>query len=554
MNRNLTKYFSILAIVLSLGFALFQMTYLAKNQSATTDEKVHIPAGFSYWQFKNYYLNPEHPPLAKLLVALPVYLEHPQHPPTGDLFKVASSFYYDSWLEARTWGEQMLYYSGNNPREIILSARAVNIVLTLGLIIFLAFWSFQIGGWLAAALTALLVSFTPLILAHGSLANTDLLITLDFTLLSYCWWRYLKERTWKWFLISSAIFAICAVSKFSFVAFIPVLFLTSLFIAIKEKRVRIWPALLKGLIVTAITWFIIMLFYGFSLAHAPIFTGIPQIHEALSPLATRAIQFFGKTLVPIWYFKGLFMVIGGAVGGRGTYILGHFIQGGRWYYFPLTIIFKTPIGFLTLLFVAIFSLKKFWKRDYILQVVLFGGSLVYLAVAMASKTNLGQRHIMPIYPLLTVFISQLVLVIRKKWQAVFLGLAVLAIIASTSYNFKNQIAYFNEFIGTRNGYKILVDSNYDWGQSLPAISDYISKHGGNDIYLQYQWKTPFEENYYGFFAPDLKTFDRSKDSLIIIDPGSYETDQYAWTRSLPVVDRVANTLFVLKYNKDAGPN
>ncbi|MCX6809349.1 MAG: glycosyltransferase family 39 protein [Candidatus Berkelbacteria bacterium] len=549
MKRRLNIIISVSIIILSLGFATWQMAYLAKNQSATTDEKVHIPAGFSYWKFKNYYLNPEHPPLAKLLVGLPIYLEHPQYPETNELFKVASGFYYDSWLEARTWGESVLYYSGNNLHEILFSARLVNIILTLVLILFLAFWGLQIGSWSAAALTAILSSFTPLILAHGSLANTDLLITLDFVLLIYFWWRYLKEKKWKWFLIAAFIFGISALSKFSFVAFIPVLFLTSFFIAIKEKTIRIWPAITKGIIFIAITWFLIMLFYGFSFAHAPVFTGFTQIHEALNPMGVKAIEFFGCVLVPIWYFKGFFMVLGGAVFGRGTYILGHLIQGGRWYYFPLTIIFKTPIGFLALLVGAICSLKKFYKRDYALQIVLFGGSLIYLAVAMVSKTNLGQRHIMPIYPLLTVFISQLVLTIRKKYQIALLILAVLAVILSTLFNFKNQIAYFNEFVGTRNGYKILLDSNYDWGQSLPAISDYISCHkDAQNIYLQYEWKTPFEENYYGFSVPDLKTFDSTKNATIIIDPASYETEEFSWIKKLRVVDRVANTIFVLRYD------
>jgi len=262
----------------------------------------------------------------------------------------------------------------------------------------------------------------------------------------------------------------------------------------------------------------------------------------------------GQAMVPALYFKGLLMVLGGAIDGRGTYILGHYVSGGVWYYFPLAIIFKTPIGLLALLVGALFSLKTFLKKDYTLQVVLLGGSLVYLLVAMISKTNLGQRHIMPIYPLLIIFISQLVFVAKKQWQIVLIVLAVLAIVFSTVFNFKNQIAYFNELAGgVKNGYKILLDSNYDWGQSLPAISKYINNNkGSQDIYLQYQWKTPWEENYYDFSVPDLKSFDPTKDSIIIIDPGSYEMLIYAWTRELPIIDRISDTLFVLQYNSSVG--
>jgi len=565
MNKRLLVIISVFTILLSVGFALCQMTYLAKNQSITTDEKVHIPAGFTYWQFRNFYLNPEHPPLAKLLVALPVFLHHPKYPDTTELFKVEKDFYYDSWAETRAWGQDFLFNSGNDLHQIVFSARMVNIILTLCLILFLSFWSFQIGSWLSASLTAILASFCPLILAHGSLANTDLLITLDFSLLCYFWWRYLKERKLQWFLMSALIFGVSALSKFSFVGFIPVLVLTSLVVALADFRKKSslplqrrllkksWSAFLKALIFVIIVWFLIMLFYGFSFKLAPAFTGLPQLHEALSPVAIRAIQFFRSFLVPAWYFKGLFMILGGAVYGRGAiYIFGHFITGGSWFYFPLTIIFKTPIGFLGLLAAAICLIKRFWKRDYILQLVLLGGSVIYLAVAMASKTNLGQRHIMPIYPLLIVFVSQIVLTIKQKWQMVFLGLVIIAVILSTIFNYSNQIAYYNELIGgTKNGYKVLLDSNYDWGQSLPQISDYISKHKNEgSIYLQYQWRTPNEEKYYNFSVPDLKAFDATKDALIIIDPSSLEKAPYAWTKSLPVVDRIANTIFVLQYRRN----
>src|SRR5262245_48347 len=48
--------------------ALLAIPYL----SATTDEPVHLSAGYSYWQTRDFRLNREHPPLAKLVAALPL--------------------------------------------------------------------------------------------------------------------------------------------------------------------------------------------------------------------------------------------------------------------------------------------------------------------------------------------------------------------------------------------------------------------------------------------------------------------------------------------------
>jgi len=554
-SKNYKFWLALTVIILSLGFASAQMIYLAKQQSITTDEKVHVPSGFSYWKFGNFYLNPEHPPLAKLLVGLPVYLERPFYPDTAKLFEASKIFYYDSWSEARQWGEQFFYNSQNNAEKIVFTSRAVNIVLTLGLIIFIAFWAFQIAGWPAAALATVLAAFTPLFLAHGSLANTDTLITLGFTLLSYAWWRYLKERSWKWFIASSVILGICALSKFSFVAFIPILFLTSLAVAIKDKKVRIWPAILKALIFSLIVWFMILALYGFSFEHAPKFVGFTQKGLLLNSLAIKIMEVFGQVLVPVWYFKGLFMVLGGAVGGRGAYLLGHFTLTGWWYYFPVAIAVKTSVGFLAQVIWASANIKKLLKKDFALQVVLLGGALIYLIVAMISKTNLGLRHVMPIFPLLIIFVSQLVLIVKKRWQIILLTVFILAMVLSTLQNYKNQIAYFNEFVGTENGYKYLLDSNYDWGQSLTKIRDYLKQNKfGETVYLSYEWMSPGEKEYYGIKAAELSEFNPNQDAVIIVGPGTYMNPQNSWLRNLPIIDRVDNTIFVLKYNGSAGDN
>jgi hypothetical protein len=34
--------------------------------SDTSDEAVHLASGYSYWQTRDFRMNPEHPPLAKL--------------------------------------------------------------------------------------------------------------------------------------------------------------------------------------------------------------------------------------------------------------------------------------------------------------------------------------------------------------------------------------------------------------------------------------------------------------------------------------------------------
>src|ERR1043166_385545 len=60
-----------------IGVFCIQALLAAPRLSATTDEPVPLAAGYSYWQTLDFRLNPEHPPLAKLVAALPLLVLKP---------------------------------------------------------------------------------------------------------------------------------------------------------------------------------------------------------------------------------------------------------------------------------------------------------------------------------------------------------------------------------------------------------------------------------------------------------------------------------------------
>src|SRR2546425_4200257 len=78
---------AVLAVIL-LAFIL-QAMFAIPRLSSTTDEPVHIAAGYSYWQTRDFRLNPEHPPLAKLLAALPLLALHPRFDTSDQSWKHA---------------------------------------------------------------------------------------------------------------------------------------------------------------------------------------------------------------------------------------------------------------------------------------------------------------------------------------------------------------------------------------------------------------------------------------------------------------------------------
>src|SRR3989344_9549794 len=133
------------ATLLALMFLL--MFFSAQKDALTFDELAHIPAGYSYLTQQDYRINPEHPPLAKDIAAAPLFFLNLNFPSQSQ-----------NWLQdagAPPWwvqfdlGTELLYQSGNDPRDVIFWARIPMIGLLLLLGLFLFRWTKELGGAVA---------------------------------------------------------------------------------------------------------------------------------------------------------------------------------------------------------------------------------------------------------------------------------------------------------------------------------------------------------------------------------------------------------------------
>src|SRR5262249_12973386 len=88
--------------------------------------------------------------------------------------------------------------------------------------------------------------------------------------------------------------------------------------------------------------------------------------------------------------------------GYDSYLLGKYSNTGWWYFFPVVLGVKTPLGFLLLsagglAAVLLTRHASSWQRHL---TVAF--PVVILLVCMTSRIDSGVRHTLPIYPLLAV--------------------------------------------------------------------------------------------------------------------------------------------------------
>src|SRR6202790_4086464 len=172
----------VVGVTLLLAVMAAELALSARQQSQTFAEAPHIFAGSRYWKTFDFGANPEHPPLVKLVAAIPL-LRLPLRVPSIpiDVFKL---------VEYKT-GREFLY--GNDANVLLWRARMAAAVFTicLGLTVFLVAYSMWGEGPAFLALT--LVVFEPNLLAHGALVTTDVGVTFGVILAVGGFYFYLKK-------------------------------------------------------------------------------------------------------------------------------------------------------------------------------------------------------------------------------------------------------------------------------------------------------------------------------------------------------------------------
>ena len=234
---------NIIAIIL-LGIC-FLLSFLSiRNMSLTMDEKARIPSGYSYLAFQDYRLNPEHPPLAKDLSAIPLLFLDLKFPTEHSSWTNDLNGQWES-------GDEFIFKSGNDADQIIFWSRIPMILLLLLTGWFIFFWARKLGGNKPALLALTLFSFSPSFLAHGRLVTTDIAAVFGFLIATYFWLKFLKNPSGKNVFIAGIMFGIAMCLKFSLVLLVPSLGLVTIVYAwLQTKKVK---ALLKYIFLCAIT-------------------------------------------------------------------------------------------------------------------------------------------------------------------------------------------------------------------------------------------------------------------------------------------------------------
>src|ERR1700732_5041510 len=167
-SPGLNLYFSSAAVLLLIWMGVLAGG-AALRESVTVDEVAHIGAGVSYLQKLDLRMNEEHPPLAKVLAALPLVLRA-VHADYSHLSWTFSNQNLNEFLGEWVFGHWLIM-RWNDPYSTVLWARVPMLLLTLLLGLAIYVFGTRLGGAWGGLLCLSLYACVPAFLSFCALVH-----------------------------------------------------------------------------------------------------------------------------------------------------------------------------------------------------------------------------------------------------------------------------------------------------------------------------------------------------------------------------------------------
>jgi hypothetical protein len=168
------------------------------------------------------------------------------------------------------------------------------------------------------------------------------------------------------------------------------------------------------------------------------------------------------------------------------FLLGRAYRGSLWYYLPVALLIKTPLGMLALwLAGTITMLVKPALRIATLYLLL--PATVLMLVAMTGARDYGTRYVI-FMPIFLAVVSGTVVLLRFRFARIGTGVLVAFVAVSSMLTFPYYLPYSNEaFGGTSKTHLNLHDANVDWGQDLARLGVRLrDKYPNETVWLVYK--------------------------------------------------------------------
>jgi hypothetical protein len=479
-----------------VALSLAAVRFHQRDDSPTFDEAIHLFSGAEALEDGSGWLNPEHPPLLKLVGALglrPLRLATP----CAVLPCTASPFNgYLQWLYGNAAPADRIVAAGRRPFPFLLSLLAVSLHLGVR----------RFAGPAAGLLAAGLVALDPGFVAHAAYVHTDVGSSLAFLAVVLLAARAATGTSLSRWLALGLALGLALVTKFSAVLLVPVVAVAPLLslLPLEGLRSARMPAravtrdrLVGALVALGLGGMIVFGVQAFSLRRMPpaaVETAVRTYLESRNARPSEVETYAGLVRLspaPGHYLGGL----------KGVALLSQRGRGANWFrgetaehsfpaYFPAAFLLKSTPAFLVLLALALGAGIARLRRGAgpllatptTLAVLLpLLAALAYFLSSMRSSFNIGARHLLPVWALLAC--SAAIVIGRSLGRRPrLLAATTVLLVASAGFSLyssrSSPIAYFNVLAGgPEGGRRWFSDSNVDWGQDLYRLHLFLEERG-----------------------------------------------------------------------------
>jgi hypothetical protein len=478
-----------------------------RNETATVDETTFMGGGYARITAGTCKMGEENPILIQMLLAAPMlahdvtlspdakaimkgkayapvtYSWDGRSAPLRNLFPLGVNWYHNGMAEAQHFGRILVYDPANDAEGMLFGARFVAMLMTLVTTVLVFVWGWQLTNhpW-TGVMAASLWAFNPLALAYGHLAITEPGIALFLPMAVWWFVRTVNTPTYPNVAILGMLSALAMEMKF-LALFLGPIFLVLLAVRLAQKGApSSWPLFASRVgCFFAAAWGTILVIYFPSWSPPPWIAteearalGIPTWFQSLRP-----------ALIPGDFFKAVALKIAHARLGQDAFLNGEWSRMGWWYYYPMAMIYKTPLLLLVLAGTAAGVALRHARSMAFEAVTPWVASVMFLLLSMTSTINIGVRHMLPVYPMLAVGIAVVINRCSQKLQyGAWLATGSIGISALVTY--PDYIPACNLLAGgTANGYQVLVDSNYDWGQDGKRLMRWMEENHVSHVYLDF---------------------------------------------------------------------
>ena len=461
-------------LLVVMGINLFSVI---ARKSITIDETQIIPDGYYWVSSRTFFIEPDHPPLSKILVGLPLLFLPLETPKLDDLNRLPSP---DQTLVAAD-----RFWTTNRPhfQSIFFWARVPMVVLTLliGALVFT--FTRDLFNVRAAVLAVALFSLEPTVLGHGRVVK-DIHVAFVYLLFFFALYRYglkpsLRRALWLGFACGLGL-----VAKYSMVILVPLLMVAFCFFVLRPPSGTGRRQILVHFLI-AVFSMLLLLNATYFFRREPLIAADIAALERNDPASSATLLSALKhssIFVPPYFVYGVYRTYVHNDVGHSAFLLGDYRDRGWWYYFPVAFALKTTIPFLMIALVSLVWAAFGAIRREVRVLILLVPAGIYGLMAMSAGINIGIRHLLPVFPFLFIlggaFLDRLLRV--RKHRGLAVTLVVVAIAGCTVEAvraYPNYIVYMNQFASGRPGWQYLSDSNVEWGDDTGALAQYLKERG-----------------------------------------------------------------------------